>query len=382
MKGRAVRAVALLLAVLLGAAAAPPPELQDVFSALGQIQIVSPGQMAEPDPADFYPYDAQSIGDRLWVLEGTDGPSIPSWSIGDRLEEIDLKAGSGRVIFKQGVIGIAKAGRRLYILRDDVGVNRYAVEVIDGQRRSLLPPLPDLPPDQTPIGVAASPAKVVVLSKLGSVVFQAGAWRRLEHRISLADRQWSQDSDISGWNMPADGSAYYVSHARGWPLSYSTEVGGLQRIDLKTGQVTQVLSPAGGACGGLISDGCDDVGAPIPDPRSPGCIIAAVNSAQNHRGRMVRVCGRTISLAFDPPCKTDCAKEPNRIGFVGDLAKGFAFVSGEGVTVAPPKPGRPQTFQPQTFRQMGGVMVDSNRKDLVVVTDLKQSTWPLVVGRK
>jgi hypothetical protein len=88
--------------------------------------------------------------------------------------------------------------------------------------------------------------------------------------------------------------------------------GGLQRVDLRTGVVSNVeRRDTKELCAGPLNSACDPVTGVLPDPQNKDCILAAVGLVHMlEHGRILRVCGQEVSLVFEKSYKVD--------GFKGD----------------------------------------------------------------
>jgi hypothetical protein len=84
--------------------------------------------------------------------------------------------------------------------------------------------------------------------------------------------------------------------------------GGLQRVDLRTGVISDVeRRDTKELCAGPLNSACDPVTGVIPDPQNKNCILAAVGLVHMlfSHGRILRVCGNDVSLVFEKSYKVD-----------------------------------------------------------------------------
>jgi len=119
-------------------------------------------------------------------------------------------------------------------------------------------------------------------------------------RCPAPDRR---DFVVSVWRNDrfANGNSIYVGFNTGeWG-------GGLQQVDLRTGIVTNVeRRDTKELCAGPLNSACDPVTGVIPDPQNRECILAAVGLVHMlSHGRILRVCGKKVSLVFEKPITID-----------------------------------------------------------------------------
>lgn len=95
--------------------------------------------------------------------------------------------------------------------------------------------------------------------------------------------------------------------------------GGLQRIDRATGSSTIISQATDEPCGGLLDPGCDPVVGLFSDPEQTDCMI--VGSSLAHitlrEGRVLRVCGDTITEVFAEPLPSRNPGYPRSWAFDG-----------------------------------------------------------------
>lgn len=72
--------------------------------------------------------------------------------------------------------------------------------------------------------------------------------------------------------------------------------GGLERINIETGEIAKIENETGYPCVGLLVSGCDPVNGITHSNRREGCIVVAVGLIHMFsKGRLVEVCGTQIS---------------------------------------------------------------------------------------
>ncbi len=109
-----------------------------------------------------------------------------------------------------------------------------------------------------------------------------------------------------------DGTLYVGCNVGEWG-------GGLRRIDPETGSSTIISQTTDEQCSGLLSPDCDPVVGVFPDSEQPGCMI--VGSSLAHisltEGRILRVCGDTITEVFSEPLPSRNPDYPQSWAFDG-----------------------------------------------------------------
>ena len=88
--------------------------------------------------------------------------------------------------------------------------------------------------------------------------------------------------------------------------------GGLFRIDLRTGRVRAVeRRNSQDLCAGPLNRACDPVTAVLADPDDSRCVLASVGLWHflSH-GRILRVCGDSVTVFFERPCPTASNRRP------------------------------------------------------------------------
>jgi hypothetical protein len=131
----------------------------------------------------------------------------------------------------------------------------------------------------------------VVSQKSIHVLSGDGGWKLVQLAGPL--RQGVQAQVAS----PAIGNSAYIGINRGeWG-------GGLLRVDLKTGAVLSIeRRDTKELCSGPLNSDCDPVTGVVPDPHNKDCVLAAIGLVHflSH-GRILRVCGDHVSVAFEHP---------------------------------------------------------------------------------
>lgn len=153
--------------------------------------------------------------------------------------------------------------------------------------------LPTLPAD-TVLAFGFLGSRPAVLTTAAVFVeFKGGSWgrRALAPKTVLGSLQPSV-----AWTT--DGSLYVGVNRGEWG-------GGLWRVSLATGQVNGIVRRTKGKpFTGPLDPSLDPVTAVIRDPTDGRCILAAVGLLHMglQSGRVVRVCGDSVSVAFREPC--------------------------------------------------------------------------------
>ena len=87
--------------------------------------------------------------------------------------------------------------------------------------------------------------------------------------------------------------------------------GGLQRIDLQTGLITNVeRRDTKELCAGPLNSDCDPVTGAISDPQNKECVLVAVGlEHMMSDGRILRVCGNDVDVVFQKSYEVDGFKK-------------------------------------------------------------------------
>jgi hypothetical protein len=230
---------------------------------------------------------------RLWLL----GTMTSSKDVSGGLVSLALADDSRRVHFERGVIDIRKSGRDLWVLRHPSPDKQdFVVSVWKNGAFEELARFASSEKD-VPFALSNSANGLTVLSTRAIRIFSAGqrTWVRIKLKGRL--RGGFQDSIAS----PTSGRKIYVGFNTGeWG-------GGLQEIDVKTGIVTNVeRRDTKELCDGPLNSDCDPVTGVIPDPQDKDCVLAAVGLVHMmSHGRILRVCGKNVSVIFEKSVMVD-----------------------------------------------------------------------------
>ncbi len=189
-----------------------------------------------------------------------------------------------------GVLDIKRIGTDLWVLRQsESSKQEYMLSVVKNGSLEDLGHFASSDEDE-PITVINSGGTPAVLSEKSIHVFsQGGSWSstRLKGQLRMGAQIAVATTSL--------GSSAYIGINRGeWG-------GGLQRIDLRTGEVASVeRRDTKDMCGGPLNSDCDPVTGVIPDPQNEGCVLAAIGLVHflSH-GRILRVCGEQVSVIFE-----------------------------------------------------------------------------------
>jgi len=221
---------------------------------------------------------------RLW-LRGTmisrDDPTGGLISLGVADE-------SRQVHFNRGVVDIEKCGNELWVLRS-VSVKKRGL-VVSVWRKGAFEDVAEFeaPSKDEPIALLNSKGTPIVLSQRTIRIFSNdGASVRL---IELKGELRS-GVQVSTAIPNGSGSVYVGFNSGEWG-------GGLQRVDLKTGAVTNVeRRDTKQLCEGPLNSDCDPVTGVIPDSRDGDCVLVSVGLVHmfTSEGRILRVCGEDVA---------------------------------------------------------------------------------------
>lgn len=213
------------------------------------------------------------------------------------LISLGLADGSRQVHFEGGVLDVKKVGHDLCVMRwPSPEARNVLLSVWRKERFEDLVTFPSSEKDQ-PIALVNSAGSPLVLS-VKSIRTFSGAKHELR-QIKLKGKLrggFQQTAD-----SPSSGDSVYVGFNTGeWG-------GGLQRVDLRTGVVSNIeRRDTKELCVGPLNSSCDPVTGVIPDPQNKDCILAAVGLVHMlSHGRILRVCGKDASLVFEKAYSVD-----------------------------------------------------------------------------
>jgi hypothetical protein len=131
----------------------------------------------------------------------------------------------------------------------------------------------------------------------GTSIRILGADDNLHYVVQRKRLFWQPDNSPLFWSAIAstlNGQSVYVGLDKGeWG-------GGLDRVDMRTGLIAHIEHrDSNRLCAGPLNRVCDVVSAMIPDSRNKDCVLASVGGGLRDKGRIVRVCGETVSVVFE-----------------------------------------------------------------------------------
>lgn len=224
---------------------------------------------------------------RLWLRGTMRNPGDASGG----LVSFGIADNSRTVHFDGGVVDIAKSDHDLWILRQrNEEDGRFVVAEWRGDRFQDLAQFERAPHD-LPLALMSSAGSPTVLSEQTVRCLATGkTWHVVPLKGHL--RPGVAVSAAS----PQEGDGIYVG------LDIGEWGGGLQRVDLKTGAVTDVeRRDTKDLCAGPLNRECDPVTGVIPDPQNKACVLASVGLVHlfHSSGRILRVCGTDVALVSE-----------------------------------------------------------------------------------
>lgn len=207
------------------------------------------------------------------------------------LVSLSLADESRQVHFERGVRDVEKAGHELWVMRrPSLDAREFVVSVWRKDRFEDLAKFTSSEKDE-PIALVNSASGPMVLCVQTIRILSADkqAWHQIKLKGKLRGGfQWTLASPLSG-------DSVYVGFNTGeWG-------GGLQRVDLRTGVVTNIeRRDTKELCEGPLNSDCDPVTGVIPDSKNKDCILAAVGlSHMLSHGRILRICTKNVTLVFE-----------------------------------------------------------------------------------
>jgi hypothetical protein len=235
---------------------------------------------------------------RLWlrgaIVEGTSGKSGGLVSFGIAEE-------SRRAHYEQGVFDVIKHNHDLWVLRQSPK-DKSKVIVSVWRNRTFEDVKGSAFPRSFPLALLSSGQGIIILAGDTVRVFSSDKWSSIPLKGKL--RLGVQ----SGIASPIAGGSIYVGTNMGeWG-------GGLQRIELQTGAVTNIERRDGkGLCEGPLNSDCDPITAVIPDPQNTKCVLTSVGLVHlsTSTGRILQVCGHKVTVISErvAPVKDDAERK-------------------------------------------------------------------------
>jgi hypothetical protein len=224
---------------------------------------------------------------KLWLR----GAILSRKDFSGGLVSLSLADESRQLQFERGVLDMQRAGHDLWVLRQpSLAVREFVLSVWRNGRFRDLATFSASEQD-APIALvnAADSPTVLCLQTIRKLAPDNHTWQRVKLRGEL--RGGFQQTVAS----PLSGSSVYVGFNTGeWG-------GGLQRVDLRSGTVTDIeRRDTKELCAGPLNSDCDPVTGVIPDPQNKDCVLASVGliHMMSH-GSILRVCGTSVSLVFE-----------------------------------------------------------------------------------
>jgi hypothetical protein len=225
------------------------------------------------------------------------------------LISLDLADDSRAAHFQRGVVDIEKSGHDPWVLRQVApGVREFVVSILRSGAFEDLGRFKSTDKDE-PIVLLNSVGSPSVLSHDALRVLSEAHhdWQLIALKGQL---RWGVQVSVAS---PRSGKSIYVGVNRGeWG-------GGLQRVDIQTGVVTNVeRRDTKDLCSGPLNSDCDPVTGVVSDPQEEDCVLVAVGLVHLSisKGQILRVCGDRV---------TPIAEEPATGGIGGKMKMTEAF---------------------------------------------------------
>jgi hypothetical protein len=345
------------------------------FALLSMVLLFALGGVALSDPAPDFPAPRQDpsrvraaafADGRLWLLAGDELTTIADNSPGRVVEPVDGKPIALCIQSDRLLILSAGSDERWTLRRRQDGGWIELARI--GTRGDSF------------VGMTCDAAGVSLLTHRRLIEIGNDAPRS----IALSDRL---NPGVTHSLLGAGNQLLFGSNAGEWG-------GGLQRIDRRTGKVSQLQrNDSGEPCEAVLDKRCDPVNGLASSPWNPKCAVAAIGMVHmSARGRLVEVCGDRIepfyTKALPDPSDPPGAKPLNEVAFFGaDRADDTVWAVGiDGLYRF--RDREPVDFTPlPAFQTVGGVKVSFDLPGVVLVlTDINQSvslsgSVPMLVPR-
>lgn len=234
------------------------------------------------------PSGAAVFEGRLWLTGGAGGSAV----------SFGLNDDSRKVEFADGVVAMTKSGDALWLLRKEPdagppsdaapGDTFFVSRLADDSRRDSVP-FRTLDPPQA-FAIDGSTPIVVATQRLYTLPLGARAW---ETRAPRGMHVFEMDR-VSAAAL--NGNVYIATNRGEFG-------GGFRKVAVATGAITDLARGADGK----PCPGCESINDLLPDPASPGCLLASVGYTHLGAldGRILRICGDRVSTVFERPIQVD-----------------------------------------------------------------------------
>jgi hypothetical protein len=194
------------------------------------------------------------------------------------------------VHFEGGVLDILRANKELWVLRKGSLAGQLVVSGWRGNRFE----------DLTEFHLSAHDAPLALLRCAGSPAVlseEAVHYLAKDNTWQVVQLKGKLRSGVAvSVASPQEGDGIYVGFDVGeWG-------GGLQRVDVRTGAVSDVeRRDTKNLCDGPLNRECDPVTGVIPDPQNRECVLASVGLVHlgMSNGRILRICDSRVTLVSE-----------------------------------------------------------------------------------
>jgi hypothetical protein len=333
------------------------------------------GGVALSDPAPDFPPPRQDetliraaafAEDRLWLLAGDSLTTVNDDGYGRIVQPVDGKPVALCVQAKQLLVLSAGPDERWTLRR------RQAADWIEVARVGTR--------GDNFLGMTCDATRVSLLTNRRLIEIGGPA----PSSAALSDRI---NPGVTRSLLSAGGQVLVGTNAGEWG-------GGLQRIDRRTGKVSQVRRNDGAEpCGAVLDRQCDPVNGVATAPWDPDCVVAAVGLIHMLvHGRLVEVCGDRVTPLYAKvmpgPDDWPADQAYGEVAFFGAHAAGDTLwaVGSDGLYRL--RDRKLVDFQPlPDFQTIGGAKISFALPGVVLVmTDINQSvslsgSVPILVPR-
>jgi hypothetical protein len=260
-----------------------------ILSIVAFCAVVSLTSLPQGDSSPGFPIAKGVVFEnRLW-LRGSD-PSSKGGA--GSLLSLSLADGSRTMHFEHGVMDIERSEHSLWILqRPSLRAREFVVSSWNLGTFQESARFKSSDKDE-PLVLLISGGKPAVLSRVSFRTWLADShdWRVIKLKGKV---RWGVQFNAA---LSKTGESLYVGINGGeWG-------GGLQRVDVRTGEVTNLeRRDTKDLCSGPLNSECDPVTGVIPDTRHEDCVLASVGLFHlfiSH-GRILRVCGDAVTVVFE-----------------------------------------------------------------------------------
>lgn len=303
---------------------------------------------------------------RLW-LRGS--MTTPDDSTGG-LVALNLATSKRQAYFERGVVDLERTAEALWVLRQPIlADHRFTVSRLEPSGFKDVASF-TTSRDDFPILLLSRPAGLIVLGPqaIRTYSVDAGQWAsvplkgKLRSGVQVVAAMVGSTDLYVGYNLGEFG-------------------GGVQRINVATGDITNVEHRTPVLCGGILNSDCDPVTGLIADPGDPECVLASVGLVHfGSEGRIVSICGDQITTVAKELVPEEGGGHMSEayFGLVAVPGRGFWAITWRALYRFDGTSEKTHTYQLPKLKNMAGIHLSQEIPGAVIV--LTDVNWAVSVS--